>query len=254
MIIPFWANDPTVLFNKDYIFELWPTTNMCYEQKLNAITRLIILITILGYILSMSSRILFVGILTLAIIFVLYNMRKKKLTKEMMSEGFLVQGSESGNGGEGGSGREYGSSGNSSDTNAIPLDKILKDEYKEGNKKNPFSNVLLTEIMDSPDRKAAPPAFNVDVDEDITKNIKRSVQFMNPDIKNTNKQLYGDLWQNFELDQSNRAFFSTANTKVSNDQGAFAQFLYNDLKYSSKESTAAGAISRVKDSYRYTLY
>ena len=246
MIIPFWSNDPTVLFNKDYIFELWPTVNMCYEQKLNAITRLIILITILGYILTMSSRIIFVGILTLALIFILFNMRKKKLTKGMMSEGFLVQGSGSGSG--------SGSSGNSSDTNAIPLDKILKYEYKEGNKKNPFSNVLLTEIMDSPDRKSAPPAFNVDVDEDITKNIKRSVQFMNPDIKNTNKQLYGDLWQNFELDQSNRAFYSTANTKVSNDQGAFAQFLYNDLKYSSKESTAAGAISRVKDSYRYTLY
>ena len=246
MIIPFWSNDPTVLFNKDYIFELWPTVNMCYEQKLNAITRLIILITILGYILTMSSRIIFVGILTLVLIFILFNMRKKKLTKGMMSEGFLVQGSGSGSG--------SGSSGNSSDTNAIPLDKILKYEYKEGNKKNPFSNVLLTEIMDSPDRKAAPPAFNVDVDEDITKNIKRSVQFMNPDIKNTNKQLYGDLWQNFELDQSNRAFYSTANTKVSNDQGAFAQFLYNDLKYSSKESTAAGAISRVKDSYRYTLY
>ena len=246
MIIPFWSNDPTVLFNKDYIFELWPTVNMCYEQKLNAITRLIILITILGYILTMSSRIIFVGILTLVLIFILFNMRKKKLTKGMMSEGFLVQGSGSGSG--------SGSSGNSSDTNAIPLDKILKYEYKEGNKKNPFSNVLLTEIMDSPDRKSAPPAFNVDVDEDITKNIKRSVQFMNPDIKNTNKQLYGDLWQNFELDQSNRAFYSTANTKVSNDQGAFAQFLYNDLKYSSKESTAAGAISRVKDSYRYTLY
>jgi hypothetical protein len=247
MIIPFWANDPTVLFNKDYIFELWPTTNMCYEQKLNAITRLIILVTILGYIVSMSSRILFVGILTLAIIFVLFNMRKKKLTKEMMSEGFLVQGGGSG------SGSEYGSSGNSSDTNAIPLDKLLKDEYKEGNKKNPFSNVLLTEIMDSPDRKAAPPAFNVDVDEDITKNIKRSVQFMNPDIKNTNKQLYGDLWQNFELDQSNRAFFSTANTKVSNDQSAFGKFLYGTMP-SAKESNAEGNMQRVQDSYRYTLY
>jgi len=237
MIIPFWSNDPTVLFNKDYIFELWPTINMCYEQKLNAITRLIILVTILGYILTMSSRIIFVGILTLAIIFVLFNMRKKKLTKEMMAEGFVVQGS--GNG--------------SSDTNAIPLDTILKDEYKEGNKKNPFSNVLLTEIMDSPDRKAAPPAFNVDVDEDITKNIKRSVQFMNPDIKNTNKQLYGDLWQNFELDQSNRAFFSTANTKVSNDQSAFSKFLYGSMP-SGKESNADGAFARVQDNYRYTLY
>jgi hypothetical protein len=239
MTIPFWSNDITILFNKDYIFELWPTPTMCYEQKLNAIARLIILITILGYILTMSSRIIFVGILTLVVIFILFNMRKNKLTKEMMNEGFLVQGN---------------SSYPSADSNAIPIDTLLRDEYKEGTKKNPFSNVLLTEIMDNPERKAAPPAFNVDVDEDITKNIKRSVQFMNPDIKSTNKQLYGDLWNNFELDQSNRAFFSTANTKVVNDQGAFAQFLYSDLKYSSKESTSEGALSRVQDSYRYTLY
>ena len=78
---------------------------------------------------------------------------------------------------------------------------------------------------------------------------------MNPGIKGTNKQLYGDLWQNFELDQSNRIFYSTANTRVEpGDQGAFAQFLYNDLKYSAKESTAEGAIARVRDNFRYTLY
>ena len=238
MTIPFWSNDITILFNKDYIFELWPTPTMCYEQKLNAIARLIILITILGYILTMSSRIIFVGILTLVVIFILFNMRKNKLTKEMMSEGFLVQGN---------------SSYQSADSNAIPIDTLLKDEYKEGTKKNPFSNVLLTEIMDNPERKAAPPAFNVDVDEDITKNIKRSVQFMNPDIKSTNKQLYGDLWNNFELDQSNRAFFSTANTKVANDQGAFGKFLYGTMP-SGKESTSDGAFARIQDNYRYTLY
>ena len=107
--------------------------------------------------------------------------------------------------------------------------------------------------MDNPERKAAPPAFNVDVDEDITKNIKRSVQFMNPDIKSTNKQLYGDLWNNFELDQSNRAFFSTANTKVANDQSAFGKFLYGTMP-SAKESNSDGAFARVQDNYRYTLY
>ena len=77
---------------------------------------------------------------------------------------------------------------------------------------------------------------------------------MNPEIKNTSKQLFGDLYEEFNLDQSNRVFFSTANTKVANDQGAFAQFLYNDLKYSAKESTPEGAIARVQDNYRYTLY
>ena len=245
MTIQFWSNDPTVLFNKEYILELWPITNMCYEQKLNSITRLVILITILGYILTMSERILLVGGLTLAVIFVLFTMRKQKITKEMLNEGFNVQGNEI-----------TGMFDKKTDSyvNPVTLDSVLKSEFKEGTKKNPFSNVLLTQISDDPERKSAPPSFNVDVDEDITKNVKRSVQMMNPGIKNTNKQLYGDLWQEFELDQSNRAFFSTPNTRVENDQSAYAQFLYNNLKYSGKESTPEGAFARVQDNYRYTLY
>ena len=33
----FWSNNPQILFNKKYVLELWPTSNMCYEEKLNAI-------------------------------------------------------------------------------------------------------------------------------------------------------------------------------------------------------------------------
>jgi hypothetical protein len=245
MTVQFWSNDPTVLFNKEYILELWPTTNMCYEQKLNSITRLIILLTILGCILTMSERILLVGGLTLAVIFVLFTMRKEKITKEMLNEGFKVQGNEV---------TGMFDKKPASYVNPVTLDSVLKSEFKEGTKKNPFSNVLLTQINDDPERKSAPPAFNVDCDEDITKNVKRAVQMMNPGIKNTNKQLFGDLFQEFELDQSNRAFFSTANTRVENDQSAYAQFLYNDMKYSGKLSTPEGAITRIADNFRYTLY
>ena len=245
MTIQFWSNDPLVLFNKEYIFELWPTTNMCYEQKLNAISRLIILITILGYILTMSQRVLVVGILTLLVIFVLFKMRKQKITKNMLNEGFSLQDNEV---------TGMFDKNNASYVNPETLDSVLKSEFKEGTKKNPFSNVLLTQIGDDPNRKAAPPSFNVDVDEDITKNIKRSVQMMNPGIKNTNKQLYGDLYQEFELDQSNRAFFSTANTNVQpGDQASFGKFLYGTMP-SAKESTPDGAFARVQDNYRYTLY
>ena len=245
MSIQFWTNNPTILFNKEYIFELWPTTNMSYEQKLNAITRLVILITILGYILTMSHRILFVGVMTVLGIFILFTMRKQKITKEMANEGFNVKGNE-----------ETGMFDKKPNSylNPVTLDNVLKTEFKEGNKKNPFSNVLLTQIMDDPERKSAPPSFNVDVDEDITKNVKRSVQMLNPSIKNTNKQLFGDLWQEFELDQSNRAFFSTANTNIQpGDQNSFGNFLYGDMP-SSKGSDFASGIQREKDSYRYTLY
>ena len=245
MTIQFWSNDPTVLFNKEYILELWPTTNMCYEQKLNSITRLVILITILGYISTMSERILLVGGLTLAVVFVLFNMPKQKITKEMLNEGFKVQSNEV---------TGMFDKKPASYVNPVTLDSVLKSEFKEGTKKNPFSNVLLTQINDDPERKSAPPSFNVDVDEDITKNVKRSVQMMNPGIKNTNKQLFGDLWQEFELDQSNRAFFSTANTRVQpGDQASFGQFLYGTMP-SAKESTPEGAFARVQDNYRYTLY
>jgi hypothetical protein len=242
-----WTNDPTILFNKDYMFELWPTTNMCYEQKLNSITRLIIIITILGFILTRSTRILIVGIVTIALIFILYKMRKPKITKDMLksNEGFEVQGNQV---------TGLFDKNMKTITNPVTLESVISTEFREGSKKNPFSNVLLTDIMDDPDRKAAPPSFNPEVEEKITKNVKKSVQFMNPGINNTNKQLFGDLWNNFELDQSNRLFYSTANTKVTNDQGAFAKYLYDDMKYSGKESTPEGAFARVQDNYRYTLY
>ena len=246
MTIQFWSNEPTILFNKEYIFELWPTTNMCYEQKLNAVSRLIILLTILGYILTMSQRVLLVGFLTLAVIFVLFKMRKQKLTKDMLSEGFhAIKGNE-----------VTGMFDKKPDSyvNPATLDSVLKSEFKEGTKKNPFSNVLLTQIGDEPDRKSAPPSFNVDVDEDITKNVKRAVQMMNPGIKNTSKQLYGDLYQEFELDQFSRQLYSTPNSRVQpGDQSSFSHFLYGDMP-SSKESNFASALQREKDSYRYTLY
>ena len=246
MTIQFWSNEPTILFNKEYIFELWPTTNMCYEQKLNAVSRLIILLTILGYILTMSQRVLLVGFLTLAVIFVLFKMRKQKLTKDMLSEGFhTIKGNE-----------VTGMFDKKPDSyvNPATLDSVLKSEFKEGTKKNPFSNVLLTQIGDEPDRKSAPPSFNVDVDEDITKNVKRAVQMMNPGIKNTSKQLYGDLYQEFELDQFSRQLYSTPNSRVQpGDQASFGQYLYG-LMPSAKESNFASALQREKDSYRYTLY
>jgi hypothetical protein len=244
MTIQFWSNDPTILFNKNYIFELWPTNEMCYEQKLNAISRLIILITILGYISTMSLRVLIVGIITLIVIFILYAIKKRKLTKEMLNEGFKVEGNE-----------VIGLFDKSQQIiNPVTLQSVLKSEFKEGNKKNPFSNVLLTQIMDDPQRKSAPPAFNVDVEEDITKNVKKLVQNVNPGIDNTNKQLYSSLWDKFELDQSNRLFYSTANTRVEpGDQSSYAQYLYGTMP-SGKESNADGAFARVQDNYRYTLY
>ena len=242
MTTPLWINVPTILLNKNNIFDLWPTATMTYDEKVNAITRFIILISILGFIFTMKINILFIGITTLAVIFIVLKMKKPKITKNNLEEGFEVEGNKVKN--------LYDKK---TIIDPVTLESVLRENYKEGTKKNPFSNVLLTDIGDDPKRKSAPPSFNVDVDEEITKNVKKSVQFMNPDIKNTNKQLFSSLTDNFYLDQSNRAFFSTANTKIPNDQKAYGEFLYGNMP-SAKESNVEGNLQRVADNYRYTLY
>ena len=39
---PFWFDNPNILLDKNYIFEFFPIEPMSYNQKLNAITRIII--------------------------------------------------------------------------------------------------------------------------------------------------------------------------------------------------------------------
>lgn len=241
--IPFWINEPTILFNKTYIFELWPNNTMSYEQKNNAISRIIILLTILGYILTRSINILITGVITLIVICIVVNIHSRPTNTNIL-ENFNINKKKNDN-------NIHKFSGNIN--NEQQLMDTLKTEFKEGTKKNPFSNVLLTEINSDPERKAAPPAFNNVVNDKITKNVKKAVQMLNPDM-HTNKQLFGDKFQEFQLEQSNRQFYSMPNTRVTSDQGAFAQYLYNDIKYSGKENTPEGSITRIANTARYNLY
>lgn len=70
---------------------------------------------------------------------------------------------------------------------------------------------------------------------------------VNPGIKCSNKQLFNNLHDNFDLDQSIRVFNATPNSRVGNDQISFAKWLYSDMKYTAKENTPEGAIARYLD-------
>lgn len=226
MTTSFWANDPMVLIDKKHILELFPSTEMSFEGKLNSITRTVIVLTILGYLFTMKFRFLMMGILTLVIIYGIYIYSKKTLVEKLVKKEGLE--------------------------NNVSLGSVLKDGFYELNKKNPMGNVLLTEIMDDPNRKSAPPSFNPEVYDKINSSAKRAIQMMNPDIINTNKQLFGDLASNYDFDWSMRNFYTMPNTRVTDDQGAFSKFLYGSM-FSSKDPGAEGAIMRMKDNYRYIL-
>jgi hypothetical protein len=235
MDIPLWSNDIYVVFQKEYILELWPLDHMSKFQKINAIVRLIFLLTCIGYIVTNSCSLLFISAISIVCIHVFFDLSLKKRAEGFKSNDFDSQ-------------VDYTNASNSD-----LLKSILKTDFHEGTKTNPFSNVLLTDIEDNPEKKAAPPSFEPNIDDTIKENIKKSVQNMNPDIQDTDKQLYGDSWEKFNLDQSNGRFYSTPNTKVVNDQGAFGKFLYGDMA-SAKESSIEGNLQREKNNYRHTLY
>jgi len=244
MTTPFWSNDPTIIFNKENILQIWPTQQMTFEAKLNAISRIVILMSLLGFIFTRNLNLIIIGTVTLAIVFTLYKLRKQKLVSSLIKkEGFSVNSSV----------QPSALSPAPMTTNPVTLETVLRSNFHPTTKKNPFGNVLLTDINENPDRPSAPPAFNPEVNDKINNLVKKQTQMLNPTINGTNKQIYGDLYENYNLDNSMMRFYSTANTRVANDQGAYAQFLYGNMP-SAKEDNIEGNIQRVKDNLRYNLY
>ena len=150
------------------MLQLWPTQQMTFEAKLNAISRLIIVISILGFLFTRNFNLLIIGIITLAIIFTLYRLRKQKLVSSFVKkEGFTLNSLKN-------------SSSDKVTTNPITMESLLRSNFHPTTKKNPFGNVLLTDINDTPNRLAAAPSFNPDVYEDITNATKKQTQMLNP--------------------------------------------------------------------------
>lgn len=219
------------------MLQIYPTNKMTFEQKVNSIIRLVILISIICFLLSRSITYLVAGIVTIGAIMLLYYYQKNKEIKKAKEQG-AVQGTSSNS-----------VEGFEEINTQEELNKVLNSEYVPITKQNPLGNILLTDYTDNPQRKPAPPSFNSSVEEDVTTNIKKAVQSINPTLNNTSTQLFGGLHNKFELDQSNRAFYSTAITTIPNDQGSFASFLYGDMP-----SGKLDAEQRVKNNGRYNLY
>ena len=123
MTTPFWFNDPIILFNKESILEIWPTQQMTFESKLNAISRLVIFMSLLGFIFTRNLNLIIIGIVTLAIIFTLYKLRKQSIVK--FKEGFSVNPS-------------IQPSASRMTTNPVTLESFFRSEFHPKTKKNPF--------------------------------------------------------------------------------------------------------------------
>jgi hypothetical protein len=210
MTTKFWLEDPSVLFNQSQIMELWPRADMTQNQKLNAVTRTVILLTIVGYAFSRRYQILISGAVALAITIVVF---KRSKPEAAIQEGLTILNVDK------------------------PMPKLPAPAFTEPTQENPMMNVLLPQIQDEPKRESAAPSFEPKVEADLNDKTQNFVveQFNNdPKIK---ELLFSDLSDKMVFDQSMRNFYSTASTTIPNDQGAFAQFCYGEA-ISCKENNA----------------
>ena len=214
--IPFWATNPNILFDSQYVMEFFPVENMTYNQKLNAITRTVIILALLTFFTSGNIRVIIVSIITLFAIFILHyyhmkeanNKKKSTLLKETIKEGFSNPAND------------YLESENI---------QISDEVFDEPTPENPFSNVMMTDYDYNPDKKPAPPAFTKNVNEQILEDAKQLVVKSNPDQPDIADKLFKDLGEQYVFEQSLRPFHSNPSTTIPNDQQAFAEFCYGSM-------------------------
>ena len=248
----FWITNPFILLDKAHIQELWPKAGTSTEAKLNAGTRMVIILSILGYLITMNVNFFIIGFITLAVMGGLYTVG---------SSGAQI--------GHGSRDEPAGKEGFGSDSNRRPADfenpqpresygydrnnVHIKGDFVPPTASNPLMNVLLPEIQYAPERGGAMPAFVPEVESNVNETAKQYIttnfDASKRDVVSNNdsdnaianaassdseardiyNKLFSNLGDNFEFDQSMRNFYATANTRVNNDQRAFAEFCYGDM-------------------------
>ena len=205
----FWINNPAILFKQNQIKQIWPKQSMSRNEKINAITRLVIILTILGYFVTNSLNFFITGAITLGVIVLLYYAKSIKLdtNKDKIKEAFT----------------------NPNVYNAV------KSNFTNPTDKNPLMNVLLPEIKDDPKRKMAAPAYNSEVEKQINNETEDFVVSNFNNDKQLKKKLFSTLGDSFEFeDFAQHNFYATPNTTIPNDQHGFAEFCYGS-RVSGKE-------------------
>jgi hypothetical protein len=173
---------------------------MSIEEQLNATTRFVILVSLLGFMLLNNYLIILLGIILVLLIAVLY--------KYNVKEGFE------------------------------PLDNHEKAyaSVKESiSSNNPLNNVLMTDYVDNVNKKEVEAKYDETDEEAINNRVKSFVIENNHDNSDAYK-LFDSLGNNMDFESSMRQFHINPSTTIPNNQKSFLDFCYSNL-YSEKPLT-----------------
>jgi hypothetical protein len=185
---PFWLTDYKILFLKENLTNFFPNYEMTLIEKLNAIFRMSIYLSILLYLFTNNYLYLYILIIIGAFtIFIYYN---QKDNLEL-----------------------YFNSIPDSDTNKLQKNEKEIDNFDiQPTTSNPFMNINV--ITDNKENPPAPPSWN---NEDLQKDIENKFGY----------NLYRDVGDLYGKSNSQRQYFTMPSTTIPNNQTSFAKWCYS---------------------------
>lgn len=194
----FWYEDVSVLLEPSKLKKYIPLKSYSKVEKLNAIVRLGIYISILFIILTSNVNYLFIAIFCLLITLFINSNEETKKVREVKKN---VENYD-----------------NIKKDENIKNRKINVDNYLEDcvlpSDENPFMNVLLT------DKRTRKPACRTIKNKKIKKLVNDKFS----------QGLFKDINSVYDRENSQREFYTTPNTTIPNNQGDFANWLYRTPK------------------------
>jgi hypothetical protein len=191
----FWIYNPSILFDSNYISQIWPYSNLERDEKLNAMTRFIILITLIGYMCINRFLIVILGLILIGLIVIFYQSKK-----EGFEPFYKLQ----------------------------PYFSINEDKDKKIENNNPFSNVLMTDYKYNVNKEESNEDYTPALEEKINDSTKQSIIEQNIDNADFNTAFDNDN-SNIIFEQSMRSFYTNPITTIPNKQDNFLEFCYGKL-------------------------
>jgi hypothetical protein len=199
---PFWLDKFDILYDKTRIAQFFPSYDMTFVEKLNAMTRLSILLSIVLYLVTRNYHYFFIMIFVMLFTVFIYKTQR---------ENFEL----------------FFNSAPDSDTNIIN-EKILKENEKKEivpTVSNPFMNINL--ITDDKTKPQAPKIWN---DPELKKKVEDKFQYNS----------YRSVSDVYNKDNGQLNFYQMPSTTVPNDQTTFAKWCYG-TSFTCKENSIACA-------------
>ena len=184
-----WLNNPKILFHKDKVLEVWPYTQLSFNEKMNATTRFVIYVSLFGYVFLNNYLILLLGVIIISILIITYKYNTIEQFESLNSPS-LDQGKHS--------------------------------------SKNPLYNVLNSDYVDDVNKEGIKEDYGTTKESEINHQTKQFIYEANKSNKDIGN-IFKNLSDKIGFESSMRQFYINPSTTIPNNQKDFLNYCYGNL-------------------------